>query len=101
MTGLKIKRRSSLFITSIVKKTLGTERAERQSRCIGNWLSRNTIDESYRRRRRRRRLEPIEVEPNLADLGNFPSHITERVSGNPRFARGNLFPLRLIASNSD
>ncbi|EGI60456.1 hypothetical protein G5I_11279 [Acromyrmex echinatior] len=38
-------------------------RAERQSRCIDNWLSRNTIDESYRRRTE----QPIEVEPNLAD----------------------------------
>ncbi|KYN19432.1 hypothetical protein ALC57_08199 [Trachymyrmex cornetzi] len=38
-------------------------RAERQSWCIDNWLSRNTIDESYRRRTE----QPIEVEPNLAD----------------------------------
>ncbi|KYQ56251.1 hypothetical protein ALC60_04865 [Trachymyrmex zeteki] len=38
-------------------------RTERQSRCIDNWLSRNTIDESYRRRTE----QPIEVEPNLED----------------------------------
>lgn len=63
-------------------------RVERQSWYIGNWLSRNTIDESYRRRTE----QPIEVEPNLADPGNFPSHTNGiGVSANPRFAHGNLF----------
>lgn len=60
-------------------------RTERQSRCIDNWLSRNTIDESYRRRTE----QPIEVEPNLEDPGNFPLHTT--AFGNPRFAHRNLF----------
>lgn len=88
MITLKIKKRLSLFLASSIKRTPGVDRAERQSRCIGNWLSRNTIDESYRRRTE----QPIEVEPNLADPGNFPSHTTGiGVSANPRFARGNLF----------
>ncbi|TGZ57256.1 Uncharacterized protein DBV15_10394 [Temnothorax longispinosus] len=47
---------------AVEKRTPGMDRAGRQSRCIGNWLSRNTIDESYRRRTE----QPIEVEPNLA-----------------------------------
>lgn len=64
------------------------DRTERQSRYIGNWLSRNTIDESYRRRTE----QPIEVEPNLVDPGNFLSHTNGiGVSANPCFAHGNLF----------
>lgn len=70
--ALKIKRRLSSFVVLTIKRTPGVDRAERQSRCIGNWLSRNTIDESYRRCTE----QPIEVEPNLADPGNFLSHTT-------------------------
>jgi len=90
MTILKIERRSSSFVAPAALKGPPdtVEEAERQSRCIGNWLSRNTIDESYRRRTD----QPIE--PNLAELANFPR---SRVSANPRLVRAYPF----AAFNSD
>lgn len=97
MMTIKNERRSPSFIASATLKGPSVVRAERQSQCIGNWLSRNTIDESYRRRTE----QPIEVEPNLADHGNFPSfaHRGSLVSANPRLACGNLSSLCLIPIN--
>lgn len=77
-----------------MKRISGVDGAERQNRCISNWLSRNTIDESYRRRTD----QPIEVEPNLADPGNFPSHTTASAF---RQILASLAETYSAASNSD
>ncbi|KYN34988.1 hypothetical protein ALC56_10715 [Trachymyrmex septentrionalis] len=68
LSSRRVMDRVSAEEDDIVKRRINPER---QSRCIDNWLSRNTIDESVPSSE-----QPIEVEPNLADPGNFPSPTT-------------------------